>query len=54
MIELRKADKEEALADVKFAKSVNSGEAFSKLQQMFILLVTGHWDKFHKNCTFII
>jgi hypothetical protein len=46
MIELRKADKDEALRDVKSAKSANCGEGFSKLQKMYILLVTGHWVKF--------
>jgi hypothetical protein len=42
MIELRKAGKEEALENVKSAKGAKSGEAFSKLQKIFILLVTGH------------
>jgi hypothetical protein len=46
MIELRKAGKDEALGDVKCAKSANCGEVFSKLQKIFILLVTGHWVKF--------
>jgi hypothetical protein len=46
MIELRKADNDEALGDLKSAKSVNLGESFSKLQKIFILLVTGHWVKF--------
>jgi hypothetical protein len=46
MIELRKAGKDEALGDVKCAKSGNSGEAISKLQTRFILLVTGKVIKF--------
>jgi hypothetical protein len=46
MIELRKADNDEALIDVKSAKIANSGKVFSKLQEIFILLVTGHWVKF--------
>jgi hypothetical protein len=46
MIELRKADNDEALEHVKPAKSPNSVEAFSKLQKIFVLLVTGHWVKF--------
>jgi hypothetical protein len=37
MIELRKAGKEEALGDVKSAKSANSGDAFSKLQQTLVI-----------------
>jgi hypothetical protein len=37
MIELRKAGKEAALGDVKCAKSANSGEAFSKLQQILLI-----------------
>jgi hypothetical protein len=37
MIELRKAGKDEALGDVKCEKSANSGEAFSKLQQIFVI-----------------
>jgi hypothetical protein len=41
MIELRKAGKDKALGDVKSAKSANSGEAFSKLQKRFLLLVSG-------------
>jgi hypothetical protein len=40
MIELRKADKDEALGDVKSAKNVNTGETFSKLQQILILVLT--------------
>jgi hypothetical protein len=46
MIELRKVDKGEALGDVKCAKSKISGKAFSKLQKIFILLVTGDWINF--------
>jgi hypothetical protein len=46
MIELRKAGKDEALGDVKSGKGANCGEAFSKLQKIFILLMTGHWVKF--------
>jgi hypothetical protein len=46
MIELRKAGNDEALGDVKSANNANSAAAFSKLQKMFILLVTGHWVKF--------
>jgi hypothetical protein len=46
MIELRKADKDEALGDVKPAKSANCGETFSKIQQIFIILVTEQWVKF--------
>jgi hypothetical protein len=42
MIELRKAGKDEAPGDVKSAKSANCGEAFSKLQKIFILLMTGN------------
>jgi hypothetical protein len=42
MIELRKAEKDK----LKSAKNANSGEAFSKLQKIFILLVTGHWVRF--------
>jgi hypothetical protein len=45
MSELRKAGKDEALGEVKCANSANCGEVFSKLQQMFILLVTGQWGK---------
>jgi hypothetical protein len=45
MIELRKGDNDEALVDMKSAKC---GKAFSKLQKIFILLVTGHWVKFSK------
>jgi hypothetical protein len=45
MIELRKAGNDEALGDVKCAKSADSGEVFSKLQQMFIYLVRGYWVK---------
>jgi hypothetical protein len=37
MIELRKAGKGEALRNVKSENSANSGEAFSKLQKIFIL-----------------
>jgi hypothetical protein len=40
MIELRKADKDETPGDVKSANNVNTGETFSKLQQIFILVVT--------------
>jgi hypothetical protein len=58
MIESRKAGKDEALGDVKSAKSANSEEAFSKLQQMFILLVTGQWgkhsEKFHIYITHLV
>jgi hypothetical protein len=46
MIELRKAGKNEALRDTKSKKSANSGEAFSKLQKIFILLVTGQEFRF--------
>jgi hypothetical protein len=38
---LRKAGKDEALGDVKSEKSSNSGEAFGKLQKIFLLLVSG-------------
>jgi hypothetical protein len=41
MIELRKAGKDEALGDVQSANTANSGKAFSKLQKIFTLLVTG-------------
>jgi hypothetical protein len=43
MIELRKANKNEALGDV---KSSNSGKAFSKSKKIFIVLETGHKVKF--------
>jgi hypothetical protein len=46
MIELRKADRDKTLGDVKCAKSANCGEAFSKLQKIFTLLGIGHWVKF--------
>jgi hypothetical protein len=46
MIELRKAGKNEALGNVKSEKSKNCGEAFSKLQNVFIELVIGHLVKF--------
>jgi hypothetical protein len=46
MIELRKAGKDEALGDVKCEKSANSGEAFSKFQKIFIILMKGHYFKF--------
>jgi hypothetical protein len=42
MIELRKAGNDEALGDVKSAKSANCGEGISKLQKIFILLMTGN------------
>jgi hypothetical protein len=45
-MELRKAEKDEAPGDVKSANSANCGEGFSKLQKIFILLVTGHWVKY--------
>jgi hypothetical protein len=54
MSALRKAEKDEALGEVKSAKSENCGEAFSKLQKIFILLLTGHWVKFTEKITFII
>jgi hypothetical protein len=40
MIELRKADKDVALGDVKSGKGANCEEAFSKLQKRIISLVT--------------
>jgi hypothetical protein len=46
MIELRKAEKDEALREVKLPKSAHCGEAFSKLQKIFTLLVTEHWVRF--------
>jgi hypothetical protein len=46
MIELRKVGKDEALGDVKCENSANCGEGISKLQKIFILLLTGHWVKF--------
>jgi hypothetical protein len=46
LIELIKADKDEALGDVKCEKNANPGEAFSKLQKMFILLASGKFVKF--------
>jgi hypothetical protein len=42
MIELRKADMDKALGVVKSGNSANSGEAFSKLQKIFILLMSGN------------
>jgi hypothetical protein len=54
MIELRKADIEEEL-DVNSEKRANCGEAFSKLQKIFILLFTGQKVNFQKKkLTFIL
>jgi hypothetical protein len=49
MIELRQAGKDKMQGDVQSAKNVNTGSAFSKLQQTFIFGVTEVWDKFSEN-----
>jgi hypothetical protein len=40
LIELRQASKDEMLGDVQSAKNENIGSTFSKIQQIFIFVVT--------------